>query len=117
MMLEPLRGEIWWVDWSPGRGSEQSGRRPALIVQNDPANRNPRYPNTIVIAISTKGRLVSFHFLLKPTSTNGLGEPCYAKCEQIMTIDKERLVNRIGRITQDEMAQVDEALKIVLALK
>lgn len=116
-MFEPLRGEIWWVDWSPGRGSEQSGRRPALIVQNDPANRNPRYPNTIVIAVSTKGKSVPFHFLLKPTSTNGLSEPSYAKCEQIMTIDKARLINRIGHITPDEMGRVAEALKIVLALK
>ena len=48
------RGEIWWVDWSPGRGSEQQGVRPALIVQTDAANLNPKYPNTIVVAINSK---------------------------------------------------------------
>lgn len=53
---KPERGELWWVDWSPGRGSEQTGHRAALIVQTDPANHNPRYPNTIVATISRQGR-------------------------------------------------------------
>ena len=48
-MPDPARGEIWLVDWSSGRGSEQLGRRPAVIVQIDPANRHPRYPNTIMV--------------------------------------------------------------------
>ena len=53
------RGQIWLVDWSPGRGSEQLGKRPALIIQTDAANTNPRYPNTIVLTLSTKGRLLT----------------------------------------------------------
>lgn len=44
MTRESPRGESRWVDWSPGRGSEQVGRRPALVVQTDAANRNARYP-------------------------------------------------------------------------
>ena len=50
---DPFRGDVWLVDWSPSRGSEQSGMRPALVVQTDAANQNPRYPNVIVAAIST----------------------------------------------------------------
>ena len=90
-MPEPRRGEIWMVDWSPGRGSEQTGRRPALVVQLDAANLNPRYPNTILVAISTKGKPVPFHIRLDPSSSNGLSDISYAKCEQIMTCSKDRL--------------------------
>jgi hypothetical protein len=58
---EVHRGDIWVVDWSPGRGSEQAGMRPAVVVQTDAANLNPRYPNTIVLTVSTKGKAVPFH--------------------------------------------------------
>ncbi|HZT40774.1 MAG TPA: type II toxin-antitoxin system PemK/MazF family toxin [Chthonomonadaceae bacterium] len=56
------RGEIYMVDWSPGRGSEQAGRRPAVIVQTDAANLNSNYPNTIVVAVSKSGKPVPFMF-------------------------------------------------------
>ena len=56
-MKNPKRFEIWLVNWNPGRGSEQEGLRPSLVIQTDAGNINPNYPNTIVLAISTKGRL------------------------------------------------------------
>lgn len=55
------RFEVWLVNWNPGRGSEQEGIRPSLIIQTDAGNINPNYPNTIVLAISTKGRELLFH--------------------------------------------------------
>lgn len=113
-MPEPQRGEIWWVNWSPGRGSEQSGRRPALVVQTDAANQNPRYPNTIVVAVSTKGRQVPFHVLIQPTPENGLTASSFIKCEQILTISKDRLEERIGRLSAEDMERVRDALRLVL---
>lgn len=113
-MPEPQRGEIWWVNWSPGRGSEQSGRRPALVVQTDAANQNPRYPNTIVVAMSTKGRQVPFHVLIQPTPETGLTASSFIKCEQILTISKERLEERIGRLSTEDMERVKTALSLVL---
>jgi len=65
------RGAICLVDWSPGRGSEQEGVRPALIVQVDAANQNPKYSNVIVVTISTKGRPVPFHIPVSPFPLNG----------------------------------------------
>ncbi len=112
----PLRGEVWWIDWSPGRGSEQTGVRPGLIVQRDAANRNPSYPNTMVVAISTKGRDLPFHIRLKPSPQNGLYETSFAKCEQTQTIGKERLVERIGRISNADLTRVSEGLRLVLDL-
>jgi mRNA interferase MazF len=111
-----FRGELWWVDWSPGRGSEQSGRRPALVVQIGAANENPRYPNVIVVAISTKGRNLPFHIRLEPSAENALEEVSFAKCEQIFTVSKERLERRLGRITASQMEAVGSALKMVLDL-
>lgn len=113
---EVSRGDLWWVDWSPGRGSEQIGRRPALIVQTDAANRNPRYPNTIVVTVSTKGRDAPFHIPLGATEESGLSSPSFAKCEQVLTISKERLESRLGNVSEDELAQVEAALRLVLDL-
>lgn len=112
----PQRGEIWLVDWSPGRGSEQAGLRPALIVQTDAANLNPNYPNTIVLTISTKGKPVPFHIYVDPSGENKLKTKSYVKCEQILTIAKERLAKRIGVLEISHMQQIKEAIKTVLEI-
>jgi mRNA interferase MazF len=114
---KPSRGEIWEVDWSPGRGAEQTGRRPALIIQNDHGNHSDVYLNTIVATISTKGRHIPFHVFIRKSKANGLKSDSYVKCEQILTISKTRLIGKAwGRLTDDEMARVGEAIKLSLAL-
>lgn len=114
----PRRGEIWLVDFTPGRGSEQSGRRPALVLQNDAGNQSPGYPNTVVLAMSTQGRPIPFHIRIDPSSENGLGEVTYVKCEQILTISKSRLLGpgALGRVSPSEMRKVEVAVKLSLAL-
>jgi mRNA interferase MazF len=111
------RFEVWLVNWNPGRGSEQEGIRPSLIIQTDAGNINPNYPNTIVVAISTKGREVPFHIKVKPSSTNGLKSLSFIKCEQILTISKERLVEKIGTLEEHYLKLVEEALKLILSLE
>jgi mRNA interferase MazF len=81
VIKEVRRGDVWLVDWSPSRGSEQAGSRPAAVVQTDAANLNPHYPNTIVVTVSTKGRSVPFHVAMEPTEHNNLKERSFAKCE------------------------------------
>jgi mRNA interferase MazF len=114
MNKQPKRGEIWLLDWSPSRGSEQTGFRPALIIQTDAANSNPNYPNTIVLAVSTKGKPVPFHVPLKPNSTNGLTEASFVKCEQVLTVAKDRLVKKLGVIGEVELQQIKQAIRLVL---
>ena len=111
-----LRGQIWLVDWSPGRGSEQLGKRPALIIQTDAANTNPRYPNTIVLTLSTKGLNVATHVRLDPDLPNGLRETSWVKCEQILTIAKERLMVLWGTISAEDLRKVEMATKTALSL-
>jgi mRNA interferase MazF len=80
--MKPERGELYWLDWNPGRGSEQLGRRPALIIQEDPATSNPRYPLTIVTAVSTQGRDFATHVAVQPSAENGLASLSYVKSKQ-----------------------------------
>lgn len=110
------RGELWWVDWTPGRGSEQTGRRPALIIQTDPANHNPRYPNTIVATLSRGARELPFHVAVDPDAGNGLSARSFVKCEQLLTIAKERLGDQIGRLSSEDMSRVSAGLRVVLDL-
>jgi mRNA interferase MazF len=114
----PKRGEIFMVDWSPGRGSEQAGERPAVIVQTDAFNSNDNYPNTVVVTVSKSGRDIPTHVKVPQCAENGLWEPLsYIKCEQIMTIDRKRLGRRMGRITDDQLMQIAVAIKRVLSLR
>jgi mRNA interferase MazF len=112
----PRRGEIWDVNWSPGRGAEQQGVRPALIIQNDRGNSSSTYPLTIVASMSRTERELPLHVRIAPTSENGLTDFTDVKCEQIMTIEKSRLIRRRGSITREELTRVDMALKISLDL-
>ncbi|MGD9901816.1 MAG: type II toxin-antitoxin system PemK/MazF family toxin [Desulfurella sp.] len=116
-MKTPKRFEVWLVNWDPARGSEQEGLRPSLIIQIDSGNINQNYPNTIVITISTKGRDIPFHIKVSSSKENGLSSISYIKCEQILTISKERLVKKIGTLEERYKEKVEEALKLVLNLE
>ena len=112
----PRRGEIWDVNWSPGRGAEQQGTRPALIIQNDRGNASLSYPLTIVASMSRTERELPLHVRIAPNEENGLSDFTDVKCEQVMTIEKTRLLRRRGTITPDELARVDLALRLSLNL-
>src|SRR5258708_13760691 len=111
------KGEIYRIDWSPGRGSEQTGNRPTVGVQSDAGKSNPNYTNTIVVAISKSGRPAPFHVRVESTVKNKLSiSPSFIKCEQLMTISKERLTDYIGDLDLGDMQRVDRALKKVMDL-
>ncbi len=116
MPPSPRRGEIWDVNWSPGRGAEQQGTRPALIIQNDRGNASPSYPLTIVASMSRTERELALHVRIAPTEENGLTNYTDVKCEQVMTIEKSRLLRRRGAITDEELNRVDLALRLSLNL-
>ena len=112
----PRRGEIWDVNWSPGRGAEQQGTRPALIIQNDRGNASSSYPLTIVASMSRTERELALHVRIAPSEENGLTDFTDVKCEQVMTIEKSRLLRRRGTITPEELNRVDVALRLSLDL-
>lgn len=113
-MSDIKRGEIYWVDWGEGKGSEQAGVRPALIIQNDVGNRAS--PTTIIASLTTAPNK-PYPFLVECTKEeSGLGEDGAVDLAAIQTIDKVRLGNRSGQLTSKKMSEVDKAIKISLGL-
>ncbi len=109
------RGEIYYADLSPVVGSEQGGLRPVLIIQNDIGNRYS--PTVIVVAITSKidkARLPT-HIELQAEEF-GLTKDSVVLAEQVRTIDKRRLRERVGALPTEVMALVDEALQISLGV-
>lgn len=102
------RGEIYLVDWNPSRGSEQRGMRPALIIQNNIGNEHSS--TTIVASVSAKfSKVYPFQVLFRAKET-GLDYDSVADLQQIMTIDKTRLVRKIGQIKDTTIRLINEAL-------
>ena len=113
MRVFPRRGEVWIVNWNPSRGSEQAGRRPALIIQNDIGNE--KAPTTIVAAISSTVRRYPMNVELGPPE-GGLTHPSVVKASQILSVSKQRLERCLGSLSNDRMNEVDEAIKLSLSL-
>lgn len=107
------RGDIFYADLSPVVGSEQGGVRPVIVIQNNVSNK---YSPTIIIAAITsqinKARLPTHVEITAPHF--GLPKDSVVLLEQIRTIDKKRLREKIGRFNDDMMEQIDEGLKISL---
>ncbi|MEX0785146.1 MAG: type II toxin-antitoxin system PemK/MazF family toxin [Dehalococcoidia bacterium] len=108
------RGDIWWLDWSLGRGSEQGGRRPALVIQNDIGNLHS--PTTIVAAVGTQGRPFPFIVALS-ASESGLARETFANLAQILTVDKSKLLTKAGQVGAERMEEVDRAIAVSLGLE
>lgn len=109
------RGDIYYADLSPVVGSEQGGIRPVLIVQNNVGNRHS--PTVIAAAITSqigKARLPT-HIELS-ARTYGLSRDSVVLLEQVRTIDKKRLKERMGRLDESLMRQVDSALSVSFGL-
>ena len=116
MVNDIRRGEIYWIDWNPARGSEQAGRRPGLVIQTDIANAVSAYPVTIVCAISSKLKGYPSMVRVNPYEENGLTEVSEVNSAQIMTVQKDRLVNRIGRLSAADVKKVEEKLAYMIGI-
>jgi mRNA interferase MazF len=110
------RGEIYLVSFDPTVGHEIKKTRPAIVIQNDIGNRHS--PLTIVAAITSKISPVLYpvEVIVLPSKANGLETLSAIRLDQIHTVDKERLVKRLGAVDRSIMLKVDEAIKISLGL-
>lgn len=108
------RGQLYWADLSPVIGSEQGGIRPVLILQNNKGNTFA--PTTIVAIVTTrktKAKLPTHYWL---TEDCGLPSKSMVELEQVRTIDKSRLRDRIGEVSVADMFEIDRCLALSLAL-
>jgi mRNA interferase MazF len=104
------RGDVYFVQINKGVGSEQSGTRPAVIVQNDVGNT---YSPTVIVALITASstkKFIQTHLDIK------LMKPSTILCEQIVTISKDRLIEKITTLSSQAIRQLDSKLKISLGL-
>lgn len=109
------RGEIYYADLSPVVGSEQGGVRPVLIVQNDVGNKYS--PTVIAAAITSQKEKSKLPTHIEINAQNcGLAKNSVVLLEQIRTIDKKRLKERMGMLDEDAMYQVNSALSISFGL-
>ena len=107
MKKQILRGELYYADLEPVIGSEQGGERPVVILQNNKGNQHS--PTVIVAPLTTqkiKPRLPT-HVMV---SSSGLRSSSLVLLEQIRTIDKQRMRNHIGAVTDTEMKEIEKAV-------
>ncbi len=109
------RGDIYYADLSPVVGSEQGGLRPVLIVQNDIGNK---YSPTVIAAAITSRKYknsMPTHISVRATCS-GLQKDSIVLLEQVRTIDKQRLKERMGNLTDSDMNKINHALSVSFGL-
>ena len=112
------RGEIYCADLVPRSGSEQTGRRPVILVSHDGFNQTPTWKSIIVVPISTsasqgkRGPTV----VELPGGSAGLPKASFAVCHQVTTLDRAKLTRKAGTLPPDLLREVEGALKAAMDL-
>jgi mRNA interferase MazF len=110
-MARILRGEIRWADLNPTRGREQAGQRPVLILSQDIFN--DRSGTVIAVALTSQPQPAGFPLTLE-LRVKGLPKKSWAKISQIRTLAVERIGQRLGKVSPEELAQVIEGLNEII---
>jgi mRNA interferase MazF len=107
-----LRGDIRWADLDPGRGREQTGLRPVLILSHDIFNE--RSGTVIAVAITSQPQKAGFPLTLE-LKTGNLPKRSWAKISQVRTLSTERLGSLIGKLSPEEVTQIIDGLNEIIA--
>ena len=114
MVIE--RGEVWWADLGEPDGAEPGYRRPVMIVQSDAFNRS-RLRTVIAVALMTNVRLVAAPGnVLVPAKAAGLPKDSVANVSQVITVDRDFLLERAGRIRGQLLKDIENGLRLILGL-
>jgi len=112
------RGEVHWADLVPRSGSEQTGRRPVIVVSHDGFNQTAGWRSIIVVPISTsasQGRRGPTVVEI-PAGAAGLARTSFAVCHQVTTLDRAKLTRRAGGLAREVLEQVELGLKAAMDL-
>ena len=110
-MARVLRGDIYWADLNPVRGSEQAGLRPVVILSQEIFNL--RSGTIIAVAVTSQPQLAGFPLTIE-LSVPSLPKKSWVKISQIRTLSVERLGKRIGTVTPEELDQIVEGLNEII---
>ena len=107
-------GSIYWVDFSPGKGSEPMGRRPGLVIQNDALN-DSNLNTVIMLAITSTLKFGDLpgNIILQKGEAN-MPKRCVINVTQIKSVDKKSIKENIGALSEERMAEVYQGLKLVM---
>ena len=110
------RGQVWWADLGEPDGSEPGYNRPVVIVQSDAFNRS-RLHTVVAVVLSTNVRLVDAPGnVLLPAKATGLPKDSVANASQVITVDRDFLMERAGRVRGQFLKDVENGLRLVLGL-
>ena len=112
--MNARRGEVWLVDFGDPVGREQSGSRPAVVISADRLN-DSRAGVVIVVPTTTALRGLPSHVEIEPDGS-GLDEVSYAKCEDVQSVSTQRLIGRLGVLSDETTFQIARALRFLLDL-
>lgn len=112
--MTPHKGEVWLVDFGDPLGQEQAGTRPAVVVSADPLNES-RAGVVIVVPTTTAPRGLPSHIEIG-SAGSGLDEVSYAKCEDVKSVSEQRLIGRLGGVSDEVTFQIGRALRFLLDL-
>lgn len=110
----PSRGEVWYVTLDPTIGREQAGHRPALIVSVDRFNHGAA-GLAVIVPVTSVRKDIPLHVRVEPPE-GGLATVSFAKPEDIRSVSVERLVSRIGRVSDRTLIEVGVRLRVLLGL-
>ena len=114
MVIE--RGEVWWAELGEPEGSEPAFRRPVVIVQSDAFNRS-RLRTTLAVVLTSNLRLLDAPGnVLVPAKASGLPRDSVANVSQVITVDRDFLAERAGRLPRTALQDLDAGLRLALAL-
>ncbi len=112
------RGDIYWADLKPRSGSEQSGRRPCIVISHDAFNQVPNWRSIIVVPLSTskvqakRGPTA----ILLPKGSANLKQSSVALCHQVTTLDRSKLTQPVGTLPKNLVYQIENGIKAALDL-
>lgn len=112
--IKAYRGDIFIANLNPAKGSEQGGKRPVIVLQNDVGNKHS--PTVIVASVTSHYRKKKFMPTHVQLSDGTLSKQSQVLLEQIRTIDKSRLIKKIGKATDKNMEEIGQAIRISFAL-
>jgi mRNA interferase MazF len=113
------RGDVYWADLVPRSGSEQTGRRPVIVVSHDAFNVIPAWMSIVVVPLSTsssQGKRGPTAVEI-PAGSAGLPRTSVALCHQVTTLDRSKLTKRIGALRPNLLREVEEGLKAAMDLE
>lgn len=111
------RGDIYWADLRPRSGSEQTGRRPVIVVSHDAFNQTAGWRSIIVVPVSASERQAARGpTVVELPAGHALTKPSVAVCHHITTIDRSKLLKRAGALPASLLEAVEQALKAAMDL-